>query len=50
MGKKLSIGTWAYIFNQEKPTTDFLKRLIERPRRPVSVTAGLRGAAVLLRR
>src|SRR4051794_4294354 len=21
--KKLSIGTWAYIFNQEKPTTDF---------------------------
>lgn len=23
MGKKLSIGTWAYIFNQEKPTTDF---------------------------
>ena len=34
----------------EKPTTDFLKRLIERPRRPVSVTAGLRGAAVLLRR
>jgi peptidoglycan/LPS O-acetylase OafA/YrhL len=34
----------------EKPTTDFLKRLIERPRRPVSITAGLRGAAVLLRR
>jgi sugar phosphate isomerase/epimerase len=23
MGKKLSIGTWAYIFNQEKPTNDF---------------------------
>jgi sugar phosphate isomerase/epimerase len=23
MTKKLSIGTWAYIFNQEKPTTDF---------------------------
>jgi len=23
MSKKLSIGTWAYIFNQEKPTTDF---------------------------
>jgi sugar phosphate isomerase/epimerase len=23
MNKKLSIGTWAYIFNQEKPTTDF---------------------------
>lgn len=23
MGKKLSIGSWAYIFNQEKPTTDF---------------------------
>ncbi|MGL4551137.1 MAG: sugar phosphate isomerase/epimerase family protein [Gemmataceae bacterium] len=22
-GKQLSIGTWAYIFNQEKPTTDF---------------------------
>ena len=21
--KKLSIGSWAYIFNQEKPTTDF---------------------------
>src|SRR5262249_48144059 len=21
--KKLSIGTWAYLFNQEKPTTDF---------------------------
>jgi sugar phosphate isomerase/epimerase len=23
MKKKLSIGSWAYIFNQEKPTTDF---------------------------
>jgi sugar phosphate isomerase/epimerase len=23
MTKKLSIGTWAYIFNQEKPTNDF---------------------------
>jgi sugar phosphate isomerase/epimerase len=23
MTKKLSIGSWAYIFNQEKPTTDF---------------------------
>jgi sugar phosphate isomerase/epimerase len=23
MSKKLSIGSWAYIFNQEKPTTDF---------------------------
>ncbi len=23
MKKKLSIGTWAYIFNQEKPTNDF---------------------------
>ena len=23
MNKKLSIGTWAYIFNQEKPTNDF---------------------------
>src|SRR3954451_5360993 len=23
MGKKLSIGSWAYIFNQEKPTNDF---------------------------
>jgi sugar phosphate isomerase/epimerase len=23
MAKKLSIGTWAYIFNQEKPTNDF---------------------------
>jgi sugar phosphate isomerase/epimerase len=23
MSKRLSIGTWAYIFNQEKPTTDF---------------------------
>jgi sugar phosphate isomerase/epimerase len=23
MKKKLSIGTWAYIFNQDKPTTDF---------------------------
>src|SRR5207253_2946788 len=23
MAKKLSIGSWAYIFNQEKPTTDF---------------------------
>ncbi len=23
MPKKLSIGTWAYIFNQEKPTNDF---------------------------
>jgi exopolysaccharide production protein ExoZ len=34
----------------EKPTTDVLKRLIERPRRPVSVTTGLRAAAVLLRR
>jgi len=22
-GKQLSIGTWAYLFNQEKPTTDF---------------------------
>ena len=21
--KKLSIGSWAYIFNQEKPTNDF---------------------------
>jgi exopolysaccharide production protein ExoZ len=34
----------------EKPTTDFLKRLIERPRRPVPVATGLRAAAVLLRR
>jgi len=23
MGKKLSIGTWAYIFNQKEPTNDF---------------------------
>ena len=23
MKKKLSIGSWAYIFNQDKPTTDF---------------------------
>lgn len=23
MGKKLSIGSWAYIFNQEQPTNDF---------------------------
>src|SRR5581483_8021855 len=23
MKKKLSIGSWAYIFNQEKPTNDF---------------------------
>src|SRR5262249_50347309 len=23
MKRKLSIGSWAYIFNQEKPTTDF---------------------------
>lgn len=23
MAKKLSIGTWAYIFNQDRPTTDF---------------------------
>src|SRR2546426_8619407 len=23
MKKKLSIGSWAYIFNQEQPTTDF---------------------------
>src|SRR6187402_2588092 len=23
MKAKLSIGTWAYLFNQEKPTTDF---------------------------
>jgi exopolysaccharide production protein ExoZ len=34
----------------EKPTTDFLKGLIEQPRRPVSVTTGLGAAAVLLRR
>src|SRR5262245_44564052 len=34
----------------EKPTTDFLKGLIEQPRRPASVTTGLRAAAVLLRR
>ena len=23
MAKKLSIGSWAYIFNQEQPTNDF---------------------------
>ena len=23
MKKKLSIGSWAYLFNQEKPTNDF---------------------------
>jgi endonuclease IV len=27
MTKKLSIGTWAYIFNQEKPTNDFHEAL-----------------------
>jgi len=46
-GLVVAAGTYLLF---EKPTTDFLKRLIERPRRPVSVTTGLRAAAVLLRR
>jgi exopolysaccharide production protein ExoZ len=46
-GLVVAAGTYLLF---EKPTTDFLKTLIERPRRPVSVTTGLRAAAVLLRR
>ena len=46
-GLVVAAGTYLLF---EKPTTDFLKRLIERPRRPVSVGTGLRAAAVLLRR
>ena len=46
-GLVVAAGTYLLF---EKPTTDFLKTLIERPRRPVSVGTGLRAAAVLLRR
>jgi peptidoglycan/LPS O-acetylase OafA/YrhL len=41
-GLVVAAGTYLLF---EKPTTDFLKRLIERPRRPVSVGTGLRAAA-----
>jgi peptidoglycan/LPS O-acetylase OafA/YrhL len=46
-GLVVAAGTYLLF---EKPTTDFLKTLLERPRRPVSVGIGLRAAAVLLRR